>query len=196
MKRTRIMDAGGGLRVAVALRPSGERSVPGDSSAFWADRVATMLGRAPTSVEIVVHPGSPPRALGDGREFGISFARTNGARACAVNPVGMVGVDIERSTIFEELDAMMDIALTDSEVRNCSPGGPFDRARAFLTHWTAKEAVLKAVGVGLRRDPRSVEVEARPGWSRAWHAGSQFRVWTHRTRDFVIAAATPLGPVA
>lgn len=187
------MNPGEGLRVAIAHRPPDERSAPGDSSAFWAGRVASMLGCGSDAIEILTRPGRAPRARGDGHEFGLSFSRTNGGRACAVNPVGAIGVDIERCVMFEELEAMIAIALTEREAAECALGDPFERARAFLGYWTAKEAVLKAGGVGLRSQPRSVEVEARPGWWRAWHEGREFRVWTHRSRTFVIAAAMPLG---
>jgi phosphopantetheinyl transferase len=194
MSRIRILTPADGLRVAIAPRPTRERSAPGDSAAFWAGRVAPMLGYGTASLEIRTLPGRAPRAVGDGRAFGLSFARTIGARACAVTPDGAVGVDIERMALYEELDAMIRIALTDREAGNCPRGDREERALAFLMHWTAKEAVLKAVGVGLGREPRSVEVEPRPGWTRARHAGREFRVWSYRTRHYVIAAATPINP--
>ena len=68
-----------------------------------------------------------------------------------------VGVDVEVVRDFP-LEELRRSTLTESERRVVlgSPEGPA-RTSAFLRCWTRKEAVLKAVGVGITTDLRTVE---------------------------------------
>ncbi|MFD7017083.1 4'-phosphopantetheinyl transferase family protein [Streptomyces sp. NPDC059928] len=95
----------------------------------------------------VLHPASP---------LWISISHTDGCGMLGVARVP-VGVDVEVVREFP-LDELAPAALTESERRvvfDAADGDP--RTRAFLRCWTRKEAVLKAVGVGITTDLRTVE---------------------------------------
>jgi 4'-phosphopantetheinyl transferase len=84
-----------------------------------------------------------------------------------------VGVDIEAVKPRTRIDALAARVLSDDEHAVwCSIDDPVDRLRAFLRAWSAKEAYLKALGVGITTRLRDVP-DAVDGWSfRALDVGS------------------------
>lgn len=78
----------------------------------------------------------------------------------AVTEGGPVGVDVERLRADFDPDALASQVLTlgEQECLRASPAA--DRHALFLAFWTAKEAVLKALGVGLSLPPNGFSVAA------------------------------------
>ncbi|MFI8438408.1 4'-phosphopantetheinyl transferase family protein [Streptomyces sp. NPDC079020] len=113
------------------------------------------LGRLPCPG--CADPGhGPPAVVRPSSPFRISLSHSAGCCVLAVARVP-VGVDVEgvRAVDTGELAG---IALTPAERRHLlgtAPGAP--RSRAFLRCWTRKEAVLKAVGIGLAADLTRIE---------------------------------------
>ena len=100
--------------------------------------------------------GTQARFRGGMGDF--SVAHTEDSLLVAVAPTGQVGVDIE--TVGDVFDR------ASLQRRMCSPGelarAPRDRARRrewFASLWTAKEAYLKAMRVGLSREPSEIAVD-------------------------------------
>ncbi|MEO8459185.1 MAG: 4'-phosphopantetheinyl transferase superfamily protein [Dokdonella sp.] len=60
-----------------------------------------------------------------------------------------VGVDVERSDRCWSVDGIARRYFTASESRALAQVGDGERANAFLSLWTCKEAVLKAIGSGI-----------------------------------------------
>ncbi|MBX0300322.1 4'-phosphopantetheinyl transferase superfamily protein [Cryobacterium sp. 1639] len=87
----------------------------------------------------------------------VSLARAAGKLALAVTAAGPVGIDIE--SIAELTRApVADVLLSPAETDAFSALDPGRAPAALAALWTAKEAVLKAAGVGLRVDPRDLTV--------------------------------------
>lgn len=63
-----------------------------------------------------------------------------------------VGLDVEKIDPDLDVDAVARLALSADEARELASYAGIERARAFTTYWTRKEAVLKATGEGLRGD--------------------------------------------
>ncbi|MGS0892546.1 4'-phosphopantetheinyl transferase family protein [Burkholderia stagnalis] len=114
------------------------------------DVLGAALGIAPRAVAIVVDASgrpSPDPMHGTALDFNVSHAGDHALLAWA--PAGRVGVDIE------SCDRMLDWHALTGEV--CAPveaayldGLPPDaRAAAFMRVWSAKEALLKALGTGI-----------------------------------------------
>ena len=64
-----------------------------------------------------------------------------------------IGVDVEvenRAVAIDELAAMVCAPSERAWLDSIDPG---DRRAAFFASWTLKEAYLKAIGLGLQRDP-------------------------------------------
>ncbi|MGW4234037.1 4'-phosphopantetheinyl transferase family protein [Streptomyces sp. NPDC004980] len=98
----------------------------------------------------------PPAVVRPPGPFRISISHSSGCFLLAVARVP-VGVDVERIRAVDT-DSMARVALTAAEhlhVRKAPPG--IERSRAFLRCWTRKEAVLKAIGIGLAADLTGIE---------------------------------------
>lgn len=80
-----------------------------------------------------------------------------------------VGADVER--VETRSRAFLDDYFTDEE-KNWMSGSPEDLPGLWPTlAWSAKEAALKALRVGLRLDTRAVEIKRRPGeWTDDWES--------------------------
>jgi len=79
----------------------------------------------------------------------------------ALAPVEL-GVDVEWQRPLPDREGMARLVLTPEEAAWLSARPEADRDTGFLRFWTAKEALLKAAGSGLMRDPRHVALGPLP----------------------------------
>ncbi|MEH0972464.1 4'-phosphopantetheinyl transferase superfamily protein [Micromonospora sp. CPCC 205546] len=114
---------------------------------------AALLGRA--EAEIVVEHGRDGRPLvavsgaGVRVELPVSVSRADGVVAVAARAAGPVGVDVEWCRPLPAL-ALAGRWFAPAEAAWLAGRGADGRAHDFLRLWTAKEAVGKALGTGLR----------------------------------------------
>lgn len=134
---------------------------------FLHDTVAGVLGVPRDTVAIAREcascggdHGRPVVARG-GDGVHVSLSRAGGSVAVAVSFAGPVGVDIESldAAAAAGFDA---VAFGPDELAALSVATE-SAPRLRLALWTAKEAVLKATGDGLRVDPREVVVAVPAG---------------------------------
>jgi 4'-phosphopantetheinyl transferase len=129
-------------------------------------------------------------------------ASSSGALALVGVSLGReLGVDVEqaggRLLDTEEVSRLAQRVLTHGERECLARLAAGERAHAFLRAWTRKEALLKALGTGLSREPDTVEVGLEP------HAGEReldARLFAGRLLDlhappgFVASAAVTAVP--
>jgi 4'-phosphopantetheinyl transferase len=120
-----------------------------------------------------------------------SVSRTLGVVVVAVAGVE-VGVDVEHNEV-ERVERLIPFVLAPAERQQLTDAGPHRSARAFLRLWTAKEAYLKGIGLGLCADPTAVTFsEAASGWRAVDDPGCTAR-WhvteVHVGDDWVAALA-------
>ncbi len=135
--------------------------------------LAEASGVPPRALRIETpRPGGKPQ-LADLRSLQFSVSHAHGVSMVAYREGGAVGVDVELVDTPVDVDALAPRCLTAGEVGRFRELSPEDRRRAFVLAWTRKEAVLKAAGVGLSGDPRTVEVGlgAGDGLARCWPVG-------------------------
>ena len=95
-----------------------------------------------------------PVVAGSSSEF--SLAHTEAMVLIAVGDTPL-GIDVEPLSRTDAAEHLWDMLHADEqhELATLEPGR---RARAILSCWVRKEAVLKAIGTGLGRDPATVNV--------------------------------------
>ncbi|WP_322034970.1 4'-phosphopantetheinyl transferase family protein [Burkholderia cenocepacia] len=114
------------------------------------DVLGAALGIAPRAVAIVVDASGRPsldRAHRASLDFNVSHAGDHALIAWA--PAGRVGVDIEGCNRAADWRALTREVCAPAEVTylDSLPGGT--REREFMRVWSAKEALLKALGTGI-----------------------------------------------
>jgi len=89
-----------------------------------------------------------------------NLAHTGDHLVLALATEGEVGVDAEEPRALPDLEALARRVFTSTERDELGalPPGP-ERTGAFLRGWTRKEALLKAMGVGLALSPRHFSVD-------------------------------------
>lgn len=135
------------------------RSVDADRE-FLARAVALVAGRDEVTIERVCGrcggDHGRPVVAGHG-PIEVSLSRAADVVAVAVSLAGPVGVDIE-SVAAAARAPFDDIAFGPHERRELRFVDAADAAWARASMWTSKEAVLKAIGVGVVLDPARITV--------------------------------------
>lgn len=116
--------------------------------AFYRRVLAQVLGTTPAAVRIgTARTGRPELVSPDAPDFNASHA--DGLAVIAVAHGRRVGVDVERHRELEDEAGLAATQLTARELADLGALPEGRRGRALLAAWTRKEAVTKAVGVGL-----------------------------------------------
>jgi 4'-phosphopantetheinyl transferase len=116
------------------------------------------LGLPPREVPLETGPLGKPRLAGE-PSLWFNLAHCEGLGVIALTSAGAVGVDVESPARVREPRALSARFFAPAEAAVIARLPEAQAARAFVRCWTAKEAVLKAIGVGLTRPLRDVVVE-------------------------------------
>ncbi|MEH0843969.1 4'-phosphopantetheinyl transferase superfamily protein [Micromonospora sp. CPCC 205711] len=108
-----------------------------------------LLGRPEREIVVGREPDGRPYARVGGATLPVSVSHGDGVLVVAVRRAGPVGVDVERRRPLPAL-ALAERWYAPAEADWLRGRPPERRAEAFLLLWTAKEAVGKALGRGLR----------------------------------------------
>ncbi|TWJ29341.1 4'-phosphopantetheinyl transferase [Micromonospora sagamiensis] len=108
-----------------------------------------LLGRDGSEISVEREAGGRPRVRGNGVELPVSVSHVDGVVAVAACRDAPVGVDVERHRPVPAV-ALARRWFEPAAVAWLRDRPAGDRAEGFLLLWTAKEAVGKALGVGLR----------------------------------------------
>ncbi|EEP70045.1 hypothetical protein MCAG_00372 [Micromonospora sp. ATCC 39149] len=152
----------------------------------------TLLGRAEAEIRVGRDvAGRPIVDTGDAVELPVSVSHAGGVVVVAARLAGGVGVDVERRRDLPAV-ALARRWYAPQEAAWLGERPADQRAEAFLSLWTAKEAVGKVLGRGLRDGGlrRPMPVPGEPGeLLRPLPGGGGLRVGHPR-----LAGAGPLDP--
>jgi 4'-phosphopantetheinyl transferase len=156
------------------------------------------LGCAPKAVQIGVRGGGAPYLV-DRPDLALSIAHSGDAHGFALAAGGALGLDIETVRPVETEGLVRRICdLPDAEDMQRVIAASNDPA-TFFRLWTAKEAVMKATGLGFQAGAASVHVPvdivsgAHDSAVAHWRAAS-FAVSVRQMQGLVIAVATGQSP--
>lgn len=116
--------------------------------------------------------------------YSFNLSHTTDFVALALSPGGAVGIDIERSNPEVMTSELAASIFTHEE---CTTLAKSDKwIDSFSILWTAKEAVMKAEGKGLRLSPESIYIDQSYGFSPS----GRWNIWqTHPTIDHALSLA-------
>lgn len=138
--------------------------------------LATYTGSPPEALDFATNKQGKPR-LASGPHFNLSHSQ--GTAALAVCADHAVGVDIEYWRMVEEGVAHRFFSPAEISELSTLPAGGFEQG--FFRCWSRKEAVIKAVGLGISMPLDSFDVTLSDGdnarLTRIEGTGSQARDW-------------------
>jgi 4'-phosphopantetheinyl transferase len=117
-----------------------------------------LLGERPRSIAIEEGASGKPRLAGAGRRLGFNVSHSGDLALVCIAEGVEVGVDLEHLRPVPDAVAIARRRFAPAEARFVEEGGTGGVDRRFLTCWTRKEALAKAVGAGLSFDLRSFAV--------------------------------------
>ncbi|KVE28254.1 4'-phosphopantetheinyl transferase [Burkholderia singularis] len=113
----------------------------------------------PARLVFDIESGGKPVLFSRDLQFSLSHVRGGVLLAIARK---RVGCDLESLDRKIDTDALAAASLAACELEQFELAAPRARNGMLLQWWTRKEALLKAHGVGLRRDPRQLEMPWAP----------------------------------
>lgn len=121
--------------------------------------LARHIGGVPLSLRFSSGPFGRPELDGYGDTLSFNVTHAGQHALIALSDRRCVGVDIECMNRMLDWQALLGTVCTDDEQRALREGGHVRGAQGFFRCWTAKEAVLKALGVGIGYGLQQVSVD-------------------------------------
>jgi len=123
--------------------------------------------------------GKPQLSNEHGRcDIDFSVSHSGELAVIAISRCGATGVDIERKRAVPEMETIASEVFGEAVTRRLSRVPPQHRDIAFLRLWTAGEAYIKALGVGLAgaagHVPVALEADGEPRLQRAENAAERW----------------------
>ncbi|MFI2782769.1 4'-phosphopantetheinyl transferase family protein [Streptomyces sp. ALB3] len=148
--------------------------------------LASLVGTGPESIRLHTRcpdcggpHGKPRVVVGPGAGWELSISHSGGTVAVAVAQGSPLGLDVEQEEPWhgDGLPPEYELVLTPAERSAVEALPQHRRARACLTYWTRKEALLKATGEGLNRPMTDFTLSApdEPPALLAWHTRERDR---------------------
>ncbi|MFP6560694.1 4'-phosphopantetheinyl transferase superfamily protein [Paraburkholderia sp. B3] len=123
--------------------------------------LAQRLGVPPATLRFDATPqGRPVLCAPPGtRMLSFNVSHSGPHALIAISGVREVGVDVEQYGRVSDWRALCALACTATECEALERAPPAARAQVFVRIWTAKEALLKTLGIGIAQDLQTFSVD-------------------------------------
>ena len=124
--------------------------------------LAAMLGERPQSLAFAANAWGKPRLVPD-RAIEFNMSHSGGIVLTALARHLPIGVDVEAMRPFAERADIVQRYFHPGEAADLATVPPADAEAAFFRCWSRKEAVVKALGLGMSLDLHRYRVACLPG---------------------------------
>jgi 4'-phosphopantetheinyl transferase len=118
--------------------------------------LAKYLEEKPEQIRITISDSGKPILANHRLEFNLSHS--NDLMICGITAGARIGVDIQYIYPIESLDRVISKILATPEIELLNDVPKDERMELFFTIWTAKEALLKALGSGFQSPANTIQV--------------------------------------
>jgi phosphopantetheine--protein transferase-like protein len=128
---------------------------------FLRATLGKLMNCSPTAIEFFYNSYGKPNLLNNQLYFNLS--KSKDLVVIAVSEKTPIGIDIEFNKNMSSLLTTSLSVFTSNEHIYLKNKSNDEKLKAFYELWTAKEAHLKRLGVGLKKDPREAKIIFRQG---------------------------------
>jgi len=132
--------------------------------------LAQAMGRRPRAIALTRDEHGKPR-LADAQGLEFNIAHSGDLVAVAIGRDCELGIDVERHRPGLDTAAIGRLVFTEAEMAGPASRGAGAGIEPFFRQWVFKEALVKALGTGLARDPRRFEIRFDTGEPAAAFVG-------------------------
>jgi 4'-phosphopantetheinyl transferase len=154
---------------AALMRRADEKRLPEDRQRFLLahlmlhQQVAAFLGLPLAEVRLACPANEKPRLTSPDVAIDLSLTHAGNWIGSALATAGAsIGLDIEEQQPSHHIDQAVQL-FDRREIDSLADLRPAERHRAFLSYWTGKEAVAKALGLGFALAPDAVFLDLAAG---------------------------------
>ncbi|MFT6388252.1 MAG: 4'-phosphopantetheinyl transferase [Cellvibrionaceae bacterium] len=119
--------------------------------------------------------------------IGFNLSHSGDWVLCGVSSVADIGVDVEIAN-RDVSDAVASYSLTSGQLVEVRQSA--DPSERLMLYWTQKEAISKALGLGLSIGFKSLECSGMAGNSVVHHSGHELTLNSRLFENYVVSAAT------
>lgn len=119
----------------------------------------------PRQLPIISGPLGKPVLMPE-HKLGFNLSHSGERGLLAIGRMAEIGIDIETMKLPPDARRLAQSVFSEDEMRALDAVADDALSEPFFNCWTRKEAYLKAIGVGLTTDPRSITVGIDPGRQR------------------------------
>jgi 4'-phosphopantetheinyl transferase len=124
--------------------------------------LAAASGIDPAALAFSAAAFGKPALVGPAAGLHFNLSHSQSQALVAIDARCPVGIDIELVRDLPDAQQLAATCFTPDELEALQRQPATARERAFLVGWTRKEACLKALGLGLSAEPRTLEVGLEP----------------------------------
>jgi 4'-phosphopantetheinyl transferase len=136
-----------------------------NDASHWAQNRAALrailgnsLGVSPSDVPIRTSALGKPHLAEPFGHLHFNLSHCEDLALVALSPDGPLGIDLEPSSRAPSLLECRDTFCHPEEIAEIRSQDPAEHARSLLQLWTAKEALLKALGTGFSHPPEHIRI--------------------------------------